>query len=150
RVLTMFIKRIFLESKPPVVFGDGSQTRDFIYVGDVVKAHLLAIKNAEAVGQVFNIGSGKGVSVRELAELLINISGKKLEILYDNPEEGSASKFQPERIRLIGELKNFVLDYSKAEKILGWRPTIKFEDGLAEEIKWILNFPEIWGGKPRV
>ncbi|MEM2202655.1 MAG: GDP-mannose 4,6-dehydratase [Candidatus Bathyarchaeia archaeon] len=150
RVLTMFIKRIFLESKPPVVFGDGSQTRDFIYVGDVVKAHLLAVKNAEAVGQVFNIGSGKGVSVRELAELLINISGKKLEILYDNPEEGSASKFQPERIRLIGELKNFVLDYSKAEKILGWRPTIKFEDGLAEEIKWILNFPEIWGGKPRV
>lgn len=61
RVLTMFIKRVFLENKPPVVFGYGSQTRDFVYVGDVVKAHMLAIENPEADGQVFNIGSGKGV-----------------------------------------------------------------------------------------
>ncbi|MEM3549557.1 MAG: GDP-mannose 4,6-dehydratase [Candidatus Bathyarchaeia archaeon] len=104
RVLTMFIKRIFLENKPPVVFGGGSQTRDFVYVDDVVKAHVSAVKNSEAVGQVFNIGSGKGISIKELAELLITLSGKELEILYDNPEEGSASKFQPERIRLKGEL----------------------------------------------
>lgn len=150
RVLTMFIKRIFLEGKPPVVFGDGSQTRDFVYVGDVVKAHILAVENDEAVGCVFNIGSGKGIPIKELARLLINLSGKELEILYDNPEEGFASKFQPERIRLRGELKNFVLDSSKAEKILGWHPSIDFNDGLTEEIMWILNFPERWGGKPRV
>ncbi|MEM3718490.1 MAG: GDP-mannose 4,6-dehydratase [Candidatus Bathyarchaeia archaeon] len=150
RVLTMFIKRIFLENKPPVVFGGGSQTRDFVYVDDVVKAHVSAVKNSEAVGQVFNIGSGKGISIKELAELLITLSGKELEILYDNPEEGSASKFQPERIRLKGELKNFILDCSKAEKILGWHPTINFSEGLATEIEWILNFPERWSGKPRV
>lgn len=150
RVLTMFIKRIFLENKPPVVFGDGSQTRDFVYVNDVVEAHILAVGNDEAIGCVFNIGSGEAISIKELAEHLINLSGKELEILYDDPKEGSASKFQPERIRLKGELKNFVLDYSKAEKILGWRPNMDFTDGLAKEIEWILNSPERWHGKPRV
>jgi len=88
RVLTMFIKRIFLENRPPVVFGDGLQTRDFVYVGDVVKAHILAIEKDEAVGQVFNIGSGVGVSIKELAETLVNMSGKELGIIYDNPDEG--------------------------------------------------------------
>ncbi len=150
RVLTMFIKRIFLENKPPVVFGDGSQTRDFVYVGDVIEAHMLAVENEEAVGQVFNIGSGKGTSIKELAELLIDMSGKKLEEIYDNPVEGSASRFQPERIRLRGELKNFVLDCRKAQKLLGWRPKTQFEDGLKREIEWILKFPSRWNTKPRV
>lgn len=150
RVLTMFIKRIFLENKPPVVFGDGSQTRDFIYVGDVVKAHILAVENDEAAGCVFNIGSGEGISIKELAKLLVDFSGKELELLFDNPEEGSASRFQPERIRLKGELKNFILDSAKAKKILGWRPKIDFNNGLAKEVEWILNFPERWSGKPRV
>jgi len=150
RVLTMFIKRIFLENKPPVVFGDGLQTRDFVYVKDVVRAHMLAIEKPEAVGQVFNVGSGKGLSVEKLASLLIEMSGKKLDIIYDNPEEGSASRFQPERIRLQGELVNFVLDCSKAEKILGWHPEMDFKEGVAKEVEWILKFPSRWSGRPRV
>lgn len=150
RVLTMFIKRIFLESKSPVVFGDGKQTRDFVYVKDVVRAHTLAIQNSASAGQVFNIGSGEGVSIGELAETIIDISGKKLSIIYDNPDEGKASSFQAERIRLQGELKNFVLDSSKAQKTLGWRPKTKFSNGIAEEISWILKHPERWSGKPRV
>jgi UDP-glucose 4-epimerase len=150
RVLTMFIKRIFLEDKPPVVFGDGLQTRDFVYVGDVVRAHVLAVKRPEAVGQVFNIGSGKGLSVGELANLLVEMSGKKFDVIYDNPEEGFASRFQPERIRLKGELVNFVLNCKKAEKMLGWCPRVDFNEGVNEEIKWILKFPDRWSGKPRV
>jgi len=150
RVLTMFIKRIFLENKPPIVFGDGSQTRDFVYVGDVVKAHMLAIKKAEAEGQVFNIGSGNGMSIGELAKILIEISGKKLEIIYDNPEEGTASRFQPERVRLRGELKNFVLSSEKAKRILQWRPLAKFHDKIEEEIKWIMQNKRRWIAKPRV
>ncbi|MEM3641593.1 MAG: GDP-mannose 4,6-dehydratase [Candidatus Bathyarchaeia archaeon] len=150
RVLTMFIKRIFLENKPPVVFGDGSQTRDFVYVSDVAKAHMLALENTEAVGQVFNIGSGKGVSIKELAETLVEMSNKKLEIIYDDPDEGTASSFQPERIRLKGELKNFVLDYSKAKNILSWSPRMSLSEGLTKEIEWILKFPRRWNRKPRV
>jgi len=150
RVLTMFIKRIFLENRPPVVFGDGLQTRDFVYVGDVVKAHILAIEKDEAVGQVFNIGSGVGVSIKELAETLVNMSGKELGIIYDNPDEGCASRYQPERIRLKGELKNFVLDIQKADKILGWRPITKFREGLIEEIGWVMMNKERWDVKPRV
>ncbi|MEM3581317.1 MAG: GDP-mannose 4,6-dehydratase [Candidatus Bathyarchaeia archaeon] len=150
RVLTMFIKRIFLENKPPVVFGDGSQTRDFVYVRDVVKAHMSAVEKDEVAGQAFNIGSGKGISIKELAKLLIDMSGKVFDIVYDNPDEGSASRFQPERIRLKGELKKFVLSYKKAEKLLGWRPKTPFKDGLREEIEWILKFPERWSGRPRV
>jgi len=150
RVLTMFIKRIFLENKPPVVFGDGSQTRDFVYVKDVVKAHMLAIEKQESAGKVFNIGSGEGVSVKELANMLVKASNKGFDILYDNPKEGSASHFQPERIRLQGELVNFILDCSKAEEILGWRPQTDFNKGVTKEIEWILKFPKRWAGKPRV
>jgi len=150
RVLTMFIKRIFLEGKPPVVFGDGKQTRDFVYVKDVVRAHILAIEKDVSAGQVFNIGSGKGVSVGDLANLLVEISGKRLEVIYDNPEEGSVSRFQPERIRLQGELENFVLDYSRVRKILCWSPRMDFHEGVSEEIGWILSCPERWSGKPRV
>lgn len=150
RVLTMFIKRIFLENKPPVVFGDGSQTRDFVYVGDVVKAHMLAIENSDADGQVFNISSGKGVSIRDLAKILIEISGKKLETIYDDPAEGTASNFQPERIRLTGELRNFVLEWGKAKKVLGWNPATDLNDGLVKEIEWILKNPRRWNTKPRV
>lgn len=150
RVLTMFIKRIFIENKPPVVFGDGSQTRDFVYVEDIVKAHMLALEKDASVGQVFNIGSGKGVSVKGLAKTLIGISGKRLEVIYDDPTEGTASRFQPERVRLKGELKNFILNIKKADKILGWQPLIEFRDGLLKEISWVMKNKERWNVKPRV
>ena len=150
RVLTMFIKRIFLEKKSPVVFGEGLQTRDFVYVKDIVKAHMLAIENPEATGKVFNLACGKGISIRELATMLVKMANKKLDVTYDNPPEGSASHFQPERIRLQGELKNFVLDCSRVKKVLRWTAKTNLADGITEEVKWILKFPERWSGKPRV
>lgn len=150
RVLTMFIKRIFLENKPPVVFGDGTQIRDLIYVKDLVKAHILAIGNPKSAGEVFNISSGQGISIKELAEILIELSGKKLEIIFDNPREGEASHFQPERIRLRGELKRFVLSHDKVKKVLGWSPSVSFRDGVSEEIEWLMHNQERWHMKPRV
>ncbi|RLG90377.1 UDP-glucose 4-epimerase [Candidatus Bathyarchaeota archaeon] len=150
RVLTMFIKRIFLENKPPVVFGDGTQTRDYIYVKDLTKAHMLALQNDNSAGEVFNISSGKAVSIKELAETLIQISGKQLDIIFDNPPEGKASRYQPERIRLQGELKRFVLSPKKAEKLLGWKPHTPFKEGVTKEIEWVLANKERWNTKPRV
>jgi len=150
RVLTMFIKRIYLENKSPVIFGDGRQTRDFVYVKDIAQAHIQAIKNEKSTGEVFNLGSGEGVSVEKLAKILVSMSNRKLDIIYDNPQEGTASSFQPDRVRLQGELKNFVLDCSKAAKILGWHPKTKFTDGIIEEVKWISANPKRWSGRPRV
>ncbi len=150
RVLTMFIRRIFLEGKPPVVFGDGKQIRDFVYVKDVVRAHTLAIEKTASDGQVFNIGSGRGISISELARLLVDMSGKSLEVIYDNPPEGEVSRFQPERVRLLGELKRFVLSCNKAKKVLGWSPSVSFRDGVSEEIEWLMHNQERWHTKPRV
>ena len=150
RVLTMFVKRIFLENKPPVVFGNGKQVRDFVYVKDVARAHMLAIENDSSEGHVFNIGSGRGISIDELARLLIDISGENLEVVYDNPPEGEASRFQLERIRLSGELKRFVLSFEEVKNVLGWRPSVSFKDGVLKEIDWIKRNHYKWDVKPRV
>ncbi|MEM2718884.1 MAG: GDP-mannose 4,6-dehydratase, partial [Candidatus Bathyarchaeia archaeon] len=150
RVLTMFIKRIFLENKPPVVFGDGTQIRDYVYVKDLVRAHILAIINEKSNGEVFNISSGKGISIKDLAHLLLEISGKNLGIIFDNLKEGEVSQYQPERIRLPSELKVLVLDNRKTNEVLGWRPETNLHDGLIEEIKWIMANPWRWQVKPRV
>jgi UDP-glucose 4-epimerase len=150
RVLTMFLKRIFLKNKSPIVFGKGTQTRDYIYVKDLVKAHVLAIKNPKSIGEVFNLSSGQGISIKKLAETLIELSGKKFEVVMDNPPEGESSLLQPERIRLKGELKRFVLSYEKAKKTLGWQPSTSFNDGVLEEIKWLKHNRERWNLTPRV
>lgn len=150
RVLTMFIKRIFLEDKPPVVFGDGKQVRDFVYVKDVARAHMLAIENDASKGKVFNIGSRREIPIGELAQLLIDTSRKGLEVVYDNPPEGEPSRFQPERIRLLGELKRFILNCDKAEKFLGWIPSVDFRDGVSQEINWLKRNQNRWDAKPRV
>lgn len=150
RVLTMFMKRIFLENKPPVVFGNGEQLRDFVYVKDLVKAHVKAVENSRASGEVFNLSSGKGISVKKLAETLIELSGNKLKTIYDDPPEGKASSFQPERIRLKGELKRFVLSNDKAKKLLGWSPLTDFKEGIGEEVEWLKHNQERWKTKPRV
>jgi len=150
RVLTLFIRRVFLENKPPVVFGDGEQIRDFVHVKDVVRAHLRATESDKASGQVFNISSGKGITVKKLAEKVVALSGKKMQIIYDDPREGEASKFQPTRVRLIGELKEFVLHNEKALKLLDWTPKTPFDEGLKEEINWLLGNPKRWDVKPRV
>jgi len=139
-----------LEKKAPIVFGDGNQTRDFVYVGDVVQAHMLAIRKEGASGQVFNIGTSKSTSINELAKLLIEKSGMKLDIIHDNPKEGRASRYQPGRVRLQGELIDFVMDNKKAKEILGWRPRTGLSEGVAKEIDWIKKNPSRWGGKPRV
>jgi UDP-glucose 4-epimerase len=150
RVLTMFIKRIFLENKPPVVFGDGTQTRDYVYVKDIAKAHTMATKNSKSAGEVYNLSSAQGISVNELAAKLVQVSGKKLEITYDNPPEGKASHLQPERVRLKGELRRFVLSSDKAKANLGWQPSVGFEDGVSQEIYWLMQNRERWNVKPRV
>jgi len=114
-VITKFIKKV-KNNQNPMIFGDGNQTRDFVYIGDVIEAISKTMENKKAVGEVFNIGTGKPTRIKELAEMIIKVSNKKLE-----------SEFAPSSVGDIGES---YADITKIRKTLGYRPKYLLEDGL--------------------
>ena len=112
----------FLEDTPPVVFGDGEQTRDFTYVDNAVQANLLACEAPNVTGKVFNIGCGARVSLNEVLRALTKITGKALEAKYDPPRDG--------------DIRDSQADISQAKEFLGYDPQIAFEEGLARTFEW--------------
>jgi len=115
-VITKFMNKI-KENKPLLIFGDGSNTRDFISVNDVAESIMSAIEHIEGKqGNCYNIATGKHVTINELAQLMINISGKPLEIKHDPPLEGDILHSQTK------------IDLAKQE--LNFTPKVKLEDGL--------------------
>jgi len=102
------------------IYGDGRQERDYVYVGDVVRAALAA---AEVEGGVFNVGTGRATSVLELYNLCRKVAGSDL-----------AAEHEPAR---AGELQRSVLDVGKAARELDWRPETSFEEGLRHTWDWI-------------
>jgi len=119
-VIPTFIDRL-LSGEPPYIHGDGEQSRDFVHVNDVVEAHMLALKRANAPGETINIGSGEATSINHLAELLIELLGKDLEPVY-----GAARP---------GDIRLSCADIEKARKILGYAPTVRLRDGLSTLIE---------------
>lgn len=113
-VVSIFARRL-LEDKPCTIFGDGSMTRDYVYVGDVAQANCRALTQGD--GGVFNIGSGLQTSTLELYGLLRQITGR-------GPE---APQFAPER---AGEVRSIALECSRAAANLGWRPSTPLQHGL--------------------
>jgi UDP-glucose 4-epimerase len=113
-VVAIFLGRL-AAGETPRIFGDGTQTRDYVYAGDAARAALLATRQH---GGVFNIGSGVETSVLELYERCLRVSGTELE-----PE------FAPRR---PGELQRSVLDVARAGRELGWRPEQDFDTGLRQ------------------
>ena len=110
-----FITRA-LRGEAPVIYGDGEQRRDFTYVGDVVQGTLLA-GSAEGVGgETFNLAAGQSRSVNELAETVARIVGDELASVYVAARPG--------------DIRDSAADIEKAEKMLGYRPGISFDDGL--------------------
>lgn len=101
----------------PVVYGDGTQTRDFTHVDDIVRANLLALET-KAVGEVFNVGTGRETSINSLVRTLAELLGKE-----------TAPQYCPNPIR--NYVSRTLADSSKAEKRLGFRATIPFRDGVA-------------------
>ncbi len=113
-VITSFLSRLNA-GEPPVIFGDGSQIRDFTFVGDVVDANL-ATMTSSVVGGFFNIGGGKSTSLVDLAHMMIRLSGRHVKPLYESPRPGDA--------------KISTADISKAARLLGWIPRTSLEEGL--------------------
>ncbi len=112
-----------LKDEPPVIFGDGTQTRDFVHVNDVVEGLVLSAQASEdAGGQVFNIGCGNRVSVNDL-------TSKMLELLNSNLKP----KYSPKR---SGDVMHSQADISKAQKILGFMPKTDALTGLTKAIDW--------------
>ena len=119
-VVRKFLKNIS-EDVPLEIFGDGTQTRDFVHISDVIEAFYCAIRNIEAKrGEVYNIGSGVATSINELASLLISSKGKDLPIIH--------------KTAIQGEIKDSKADISLAENDIGYSPQMSLSDGLASLI----------------
>jgi nucleoside-diphosphate-sugar epimerase len=118
----------FLEETRPVVFGDGEQTRDFTFVENAVQANLLACEAANAIGRVFNVGTGGRVSLNQVLQSLGRISGRQLEAKYDPPREG--------------DIRDSQADISAAREYLGYEPAVQFEEGLRRTFDWYNSLPK--------
>jgi UDP-glucose 4-epimerase len=121
-VISIFINRI-LKNMPPIINGDGEQTRDFVYIEDVVEANMLAMNSKNGAGEVFNIATGKKISINQVAEVLKHIMNKEdLENIHTEPRPT--------------DVKHGYANISKAKKILGYEPRFSIEEGLAELVNW--------------
>ena len=116
------IVNCLLENKAPTIYGDGTQTRDFVNVKDVVAANMLALSRKEAVGEVFNIGTGEAITINELTETIQKIMEKTtLEPVH--------AETRP------GDIKHSYGDVSKAKRKLGYKAKVRLEQGLSELIE---------------
>ena len=120
-VLIRWIERIEA-GLPPLIFGDGSQTMDFVYVADVARANVLAAKSKTA-SRVLNVGSGTETSLLELAETLLRIMGSNLSV-----EHGQE--------RSVNAVRRRLADVTKARREIGFEAQVSLEDGLRELVKW--------------
>lgn len=121
-VCAIFTSRI-LNDKPPYVFEDGHQKRDFVHVKDVARANLLALKKSSADGDVVNIGTGKPVTIEEVAEILIKLHGKEMRPIIS------------QRYRK-GDVRHCYADIKRAKRLLGYRPLTPTDVGFATLAKW--------------
>ena len=125
-VISIFTRRI-LNDMPPVIYGDGRQTRDYTYIEDAVRAFDL-ILNHNARLDPTNIGTGKEVSIIDLANLIIDLCGKKKTIKPIHVEPR------------IGEVKKLIANTMKAKEILKWKPKYELKEGLKAFIQWYTEF----------
>jgi len=120
-VVAIFTGKI-LKGEKPVIYGDGDQTRDYIYVEDVVQANVLALEGKEGI---YNIGTGKETSVNELIEVFSKVLGREIKPEYAPPR--------------IGEVHRISLDADMAKKELGFVPKYSLPEGILKTIEWYKN-----------
>jgi UDP-glucose 4-epimerase len=114
-----------LRGEPITIFGDGEQTRDFVYIDDVVDGWVRALKTPASRGRIINLGSGRSLSINELASAVVAAFGK--------PAGGHQIVRKPAR---PGEQRSVRADVSLAKSLLDWEPSTPFAEGLAKTVRW--------------
>jgi UDP-glucose 4-epimerase len=127
-VIPLFVTAI-LSGQRPVIYGDGGQSRDFIFVENVVRGNLLAAEPPDAAGQIFNMAEGKQTSLLQLLKLLSKLLGRTVE-----PE------FLPPR---IGDVRESLADITRARNILRYEPQTTLEDGLTQTIDYYQSIAKL-------
>jgi UDP-glucose 4-epimerase len=117
-VVAIFCNKV-LSRKACLIFGDGNQTRDYVFVGDVAKANMMSI-NAPVAS--YNIGTGIETSVNDLVKVLRKVSGNEFKVEYAPPR--------------LGEVQRISLDINLANRVFGWSPSVSLEDGIGQTWKW--------------
>ncbi len=125
-VLAIFASR-YLNGKPPMIFEDGLQMRDFVHVSDVVQACVLAMDREEANGEVFNVGSGQSYTILEIARQM----ARYMKVTAIEPV--LTGKYR------MGDIRHCFADITKARRILGFEPKISLEKGLTELSSWLIT-----------
>lgn len=124
-VIPRFVIRV-LNDKPPIIFGDGSQTRDFTYVSDTVKGIILASECDEMIGQSVNLARGEEISINKIAEIILNTLGKQnLTPIYEK--------------RRPGDVMRHYAGVNKAERIFGFKAEISIDRGIDSFIEWFTS-----------
>jgi len=128
-VLSRFMLAI-LQGQPPVVYGDGRQSRDFTYIDNIVDLTLRACEASGASGKVFNGGTGVRFTLNEVLKLLEKVTGKEIAARYDPPR--------------TGDIRDSQADISLARRALGYEPLVPFEEGLRRTLNW---YQSAFGGQ---
>jgi len=126
-VISIFARRVLSES-PPIIYGNGLQTRDYTYIHDIVRGYDLAVNFGKRIQEPLNMGTGKEVSINDLADKIIKLTRKegKVETVHVEPR--------------IGEVQRLIADSKRAKELLGWEPKYTLDQGLQEFIEWYRKF----------
>jgi UDP-glucose 4-epimerase len=125
QVVAIF-SRLMLANRPTTIYGDGTQTRDFVYVDDVVNAFLAA--RTRGSGELINVGSNAELSVNDLHERLAELTEASFDPVYADARPG--------------ELQRIYVDIAKASEVLGWEPTVSLDEGLKQTVAWFRANPK--------
>ncbi len=117
-----------------IVLGNLSPTRDYTFVEDTVRAFLYAAEEDKAVGDLFNVGSGFEISVRDLARMILERMGRDLPVRVDQ------NRLRPKK----SEVDRLFSDSSKAAVVLGWKPSVTLEEGLQRTIDWMMRHKHLY------
>jgi len=114
-----------VQKESPVIYGDGTQSRDFVFVADVVRAIRQAASSPAAAGQAINIGSGRGIDIKGLWRQICQISARQITARYADPRPG--------------DIHASLADIDKADAMLGFSPRVSFAEGLKQTLRQVLQ-----------